>query len=83
MKTENLSLLNVLDETSAMDAARVLNAVNGVKKVAITTSNSSIEVGFDDETTSIQEVRTALQKAGFGVKRAHGEEGMCCGSCGS
>lgn len=83
MKTENLSLSNALDETSAMEAARVLNSIRGVSKVAITTATGTINIGFDDEVTSLQEVRTALQRAGFGVKRAHGEEGMCCGSCGS
>ena len=84
MKTETLSFSGALDETHAMEAARVLNSINGVSKVAITTRTGSISVSFDDESTSLQEVRRALQRAGFGVKRAaHGEEGMCCGSCGS
>lgn len=84
MKTENLSLSGVLDEASAMAAAKVLNSINGVSKVAITTATATINVSFDDEITSIQEVRAALQNAGFGAKRrSHGEEGMCCGSCGS
>lgn len=84
MKTENLSLSSALDETRAMDAARVLNSINGVRKVSITTATGMVNISFDDDITSLQEVRTALQKAGFGVKRgAHGEEGMCCGSCGS
>ena len=84
MKTENLSFISPLDETRAMDAARVLNSINGVSKVAITTASGTVNVGFDDDVTSIQEVRTALLKAGFAVKRSgHGEEGMCCGSCGS
>lgn len=84
MKTENLSLSGALDETRAMEAARVLNTINGVSKVAITTVTGTVNVSFDDEITSLQEVRMALQKAGFAVKRgAHGEEGMCCGSCGS
>lgn len=83
MKSEKLSLSNALDETSAMEAARVLNSIKGVSKVAITTVTGSIDVSFDDDVTSLQEVRAALQQAGFGVKRsAHGEEGMCCGSCG-
>ncbi|HYC43367.1 MAG TPA: heavy-metal-associated domain-containing protein [Noviherbaspirillum sp.] len=84
MKTENLSLSGSLDEASAMEAAMVLNTIKGVSKVAITTATGTINVSFDDEVTSLQEVRAALQKAGFGAKpRGHGEEGMCCGSCGS
>lgn len=84
MKNENLSLSTALDETRAMEAARVLNTINGVSKVAITTVTGTVNVSFDDDITSLQEVRMALQKAGFAVKRSgHGEEGMCCGSCGS
>ena len=83
MKTETLTFANALDEASAMEAARVLNAINGVRKAAITTKTASIEVSFDEEVTSLQEVRFALQNAGIGVKRAAHAEGMCCGSCGS
>lgn len=84
MKTEILSLSGLLDEARAMEAARVLNSINGVSKVAITTRTGSIDVSFDDGKTSLLEVRAALQRAGFGVKRdTHGEAGMCCGSCGS
>jgi len=83
MKTENLTFPGTLNEASAMEAAKVLNAIKGVSKVAITTSTGTINVSFDDEITSLQEVRAALEKAGFGPKRrSHGEEGMCCGSCG-
>lgn len=84
MKTENLILSGSLDQTSAMEAAKALNSINGVSKVAITTATATINVSFDEELTSIQEVHAALQNAGIGVKRrGHGEEGMCCGSCGS
>jgi len=84
MKTETLTFANALDEASAVEAARVLNAIKGVHKAAITTKTASIEISFDEDVTSLQEVRFALQNAGIGVKRAaHGAEGMCCGSCGS
>lgn len=83
MKSETLQLLGTLDEASAMNVARALNAVSGVNKVAIATANASISVDFDEEVTSAQELRRTLQQAGFGTKRqGHGEEGMCCGSCG-
>ena len=83
MKSETLNLLGTLDETAAMVIARVLNAVKGVNKVAIVTAAPSVSIDFDDEVTSVQELRTALQQAGFALKRAgHGEAGMCCGSCG-
>jgi len=84
MKSETMQLLGALDEAAAMSVARALNAVNGVSKVAIVTASASVNIDFDEDVTSTQELRTALQQAGFGMKRAaHGEAGMCCGSCGS
>jgi Cu+-exporting ATPase len=84
MKSETLPLIGTVDEARAMEVARVLNGVNGVSKIAISTSENSVSVDFNDDLTSVQELRAALQKAGLGkAKPAHGEEGMCCGSCGS
>jgi CCGSCS motif protein len=60
-----------------------LKAVNGVSKVAIVTANASLNIDYDESVTSVQQLRTALQEAGVGVKKpAHGEAGVCCGSCG-
>lgn len=84
MKSETLSLTGAVDEARAMEIARVLNAVKGVNKIAISTANSSVSVDFNDDLTSVQELRATLEKSGLGkAKPAHGEEGMCCGSCGS
>ncbi|HEY0843979.1 MAG TPA: heavy-metal-associated domain-containing protein [Noviherbaspirillum sp.] len=82
MKSETLQLLGTLDEASAMNAAKALQAVNGVSKVAVSTADASISVNFDDEATSTQELRRSLQQAGFALKRPAHAEGMCCGSCG-
>lgn len=83
MRSETLSLAGTLNEAQAMQVATALNAVKGVSRIAVSTTNGAVSVDFDDEVTSAQELRAALQRAGLGVKRAHGEEGMCCGSCGS
>lgn len=84
MKSETLQLSGALDEAAAMNVARVLNDIKGVSKVAIATANGSVDVDFDDDVTSTQELRAMLQRAGFNLKKsAHGEGGMCCGSCGS
>jgi copper chaperone CopZ len=83
MKSETLQLSGTLDEASAINVARVLNTINGVSKVAIATASSSVDIDFNEDINSTQELRTMLQQAGFGVKKAaHGEGGMCCGSCG-
>ena len=83
MKSETLQLPGALDEAAAMNVARVLDAVQGVSKITISTANASVTVDFDEAVTSPQALRAALQQAGIGIKKpAHGEAGMCCGSCG-
>ena len=66
-----------------MNLARFLGSVRGVAKVAVATSTASVNVDFDEDITSLQELFARLQWAGVRVNvPAHGEEGMCCGSCG-
>jgi CCGSCS motif protein len=85
MKSETLRLQGTtLDETTATNVARVLNHVKGVSNVAIATASGSVNIDFDEDVTSTQELRTLLQREGFSVKEpVHGEDGICCGSCGS
>lgn len=84
MKSETLQFSGTLDEAAAMSIARILNAVDGVQKVAIATATASVDINFDEDVTSVQELHAALQKAGVGMStRGHKEAGMCCGSCGS
>ena len=82
MKTETLQLAGTIDEAVAMNVARVLDAINGVSRVAIITSTGSVNVDFDDGLTSTRELRAALDQAGFRLKSAHGSAGVCCGGCG-
>ncbi|MDQ9171142.1 copper chaperone [Oxalobacteraceae bacterium R-40] len=82
MKSETLQLLGALDEAAALNVARVLNAVNGVSKVVIATASGSVNVDFNNDATSKQELRAVLQRAGFSLKPVHGEGGSCCGGCG-
>lgn len=83
MKSETLQFFGKLDEAAAMHIARALHTVEGVGKVSIVTATSSVQIDFDDDVTSVQELRSALDNAGIRLdKSAHREAGMCCGSCG-
>lgn len=83
MKSEVMQLAKVLDEKVVTEIARVLTTVDGVSKIAIASSSNKLSIDYDEDRTSSQEIRAVLQKAGFDAKRlAHGEDGMCCGSCG-
>jgi copper chaperone CopZ len=83
MKTENLKFLGTLDEGIALAVAHTLSAIKGVAKVSVSTANRSIAVDFDDNATSLQEINTTLNKAGFPVRRPTPDgHGSCCGGCG-
>lgn len=82
MKTETLQLVGIVDETTAMNVARVLNGVNGVSKVAIQSASQSVAVDFDENAVSKQDLSELLAQAGLGVKKSAHDNGGCCGGCG-
>lgn len=82
MKTETLQLAGIVDEATAMNVARVLTTVNGVSKVAISTTSKSVAVDFDENVVSKRDLSAFLEQAGLGVKKAAHESGSCCGGCG-
>ncbi len=83
MAIETLKLASTLDEATAIQAAQVLNSVKGVRKLNFLTANASLIIDFDDDLTSLQELRTVLTKAGIKPGgQAHGSPGNCCGGCG-
>ena len=80
MKSETLHLIAPLNETTSSKVVSLLNAVKGVNETIAT--GSSLNIRFDQDVTSTQELSTVLQRAGFDVKKpVHGEDGVCCGSC--
>ncbi|HYD94561.1 MAG TPA: cation transporter [Noviherbaspirillum sp.] len=82
VKFENLVLAAAIE--GAQDKVRAaLESVPGIASVAAGADSRSVVVGYDDEATSLLELRAALRRAGIGFQRsgAH-DEGMCCGSCG-
>jgi Cu+-exporting ATPase len=84
MESQTLQLLDAFNDEGALDIARTLQSVKGVQKVTLTTAAGIVKVDFDGDVTSTQELRAVLQNTGLRVKKpAHGEEGTCCGSCGS
>ncbi|GIZ50179.1 heavy-metal-associated domain-containing protein [Noviherbaspirillum aridicola] len=82
MKTGTIDMASPMDETSAQQAAAVLQKVAGLTKIAISTASGRIAVDYDGEQTSVQEMRALLQRAGFTLKPGGHGEGGCCGSCG-
>lgn len=82
MKTSTIDMASPMDETSAQQAAAVLQKIAGLTRIAISTEAGRIAVSYDGEQTSVQEMRALLQRAGFTLKPGGHGEGGCCGSCG-
>jgi copper chaperone CopZ len=83
MKSETLSLSAAVTQANIADIERALGALQGVNRVAVAIAANAVKVDFDDDATSLAELRTVLKKAGFETKKPAYETGMCCGSCGS
>ncbi len=80
MRFEILQLIEPLTDATTPGVVTALKAISGVNNVA--TAGTRINVDFDEEVTSVQELRTVVQRSGLELKkRVHGEDGACCGSC--
>lgn len=83
MIVENLQFLGSLDENIALAVARTLSEIKGVANVRVSTSARTVAVEFDEDATSLQELESLLNRAGYLVRKpAHGSHGTCCGGCG-
>ncbi len=64
------------------NVTQALNAVNGVKDVAVTLKPGEARIQFDESTTSPAQLRAAVQQAGYEVTTADDKSqasGGCCG----
>lgn len=85
MRSETLKLAGTTTQDCADSVMRKLQNVKGVKGVVVVLDNSEVNIQFDEEVTSTQELQNVLTQAGYALstkKSAHGENGSCCGSCG-
>ncbi|NEX61061.1 heavy-metal-associated domain-containing protein [Noviherbaspirillum galbum] len=82
MRSVLIQLADTLDQTSASTLANALSTVPGIGKVAISTAANNVQVEFDADVTSAQELRAVISRAGFGTTHHAAREGSCCGGCG-
>ncbi|MGV8893059.1 MAG: CCGSCS motif protein [Burkholderiaceae bacterium] len=85
MRSEALKLAGTTTQDCADRVTRKLQNVKGVDSVVVILENNEVNVQFDEEITSSQELQNVLTQAGYALstkKSAHGENGSCCGSCG-
>jgi copper chaperone CopZ len=83
MQTETMKLNGMTGEACADKINSALLAIKGVNEVTISLAGSRAAVQFDEDQTSLQELRTVLVRAGYGVETVEKKAaGACCGGCG-
>ena len=84
MQTENLNVTGMTCNGCVGKVAHALEAINGVKDVAVSLSAGSATVQFDERLTSATELTAAVRGAGYGtdpvVATSQGQNaaGGCC-----
>lgn len=81
MEIATLKLTGMQSEPCANTIAQALSAVPGVERANVNLGGQRASVNFDANLTNVEQLKQAVRDVGFGIKPAHGEDGVCCGSC--
>ena len=81
MRTEVLKVTGMTCGGCASSVTKSLRAVRGVRQVAVSVPRGEATVEFDEASTSPEDLRQAVTRAGYGVDEAAGKaktRGCCC-----
>jgi copper chaperone CopZ len=78
----SLQLATPLDLGGVVHVIDALRSLPGVEGVDARYGATRVDVIFDENRTSPQELATALQRAGHPQRAMPHSHGHCCGSCG-
>ncbi|WP_305825670.1 hypothetical protein [Massilia brevitalea] len=78
----SLQLNAVLDQSGVDKMLGVLRTMAGIRTVEIAAGSSRVELRYDDDLTSPQEIDTTISRSGFPLLQRATRTGGCCGSCG-
>ncbi len=83
MASRTLQIRNIADQKKAPSILLVLFAIDGVSSVDFIPGPNQVNVVFDEDLTSPDEMIKALWNAGhpIGVERQPKETASCCGGC--
>lgn len=82
MMHHRLQLAEPLDVAGVIRVMDTLRALPGVDSVDAASGAKEVEVGFDEQRTSPQELATVLARSGHAIERKPHAGGGCCGGCG-
>jgi len=83
METGMIRLAGMKGPQCAENIVQAISSLDGVSSVKISFETSKASVLFDEGLVSIDELKLAVERAGYQIaKPVHGEDGACCGGCG-
>ena len=83
MMSQTIHLASSIDAEAAARLSSALKNVQGIQTVDIPLDGRKVRLIFDDAITSMQELATVMERAGYAstnARAAHGAGG-CCGGC--
>lgn len=83
MKTELLKVMGMTCNGCTNKVSKALNGINGVRDVDVSLAKGEATVKFDEALTSLEQLKSAVKGAGYGVDSAHAthapqSKGGCC-----
>jgi copper chaperone len=79
MQTEHLMVTGMTCGGCTSKVSRALHAVSGVDGVKVTLASGDATVRFNERLTSVDQLKLAVEKAGYGVDGSVQSKGGCCG----
>lgn len=84
MQTERLKVTGMTCGGCTSSVGHALKAINGVSNVEVSLAAGEASVQFDERLTSPEQLKLAVQRAGYGIDttnpaQGHRGKGGCCG----
>jgi copper chaperone len=79
MQTEHLMVTGMTCGGCTSKVSRALHAVSGVDGVEVTRASGDATVHFNERLTSVDQLKSAVKNAGYGVNGSMQAKGRCCG----
>ena len=82
MELGTIKIADMQGDTCVAKVNKALGELAGVVSAKASLANKSVAVSFDETVTSLDKLKEAVVASGFNLA-VHGEDGNCCGGCGS
>lgn len=81
MKTETLKVTGMSCDGCASSVTQALRGISGVSDVQVSLASGEATVQFDEHQASLEQLKSAMQRAGYGADTSSGCGSLGKGSC--